>query len=140
MTNAQKWVAAFLVIFVLLFVLNSLTSKDDSEIDQTNYSDSGNNTNADDEMDGMAVMRSIGCTSCHGSDLAGTKMAPSLKEISDHWNRNTLINYLRNPNSYNSDPRFENYKLMYPNIVMPAYGNVDVKQLGKMADYLLKLE
>ena len=140
MTNAQKWVAAFLLVFVILFVLNSITSKEESEITPTNYSESDNSTSAKGEPDGMALMKSIGCTSCHGADLAGTKMAPSLKNISDNWNRNNLINYLRNPKSYESDTRFENYKSMYPNIVMPSYGNIDVKELGKITDYLLQPE
>jgi hypothetical protein len=38
-----------------------------------------------------------------------------------------------------SKDRFKDYKAKYPNVIMPSYNNVDVKDLGKIAEYLLQL-
>jgi len=92
------------------------------------------------ELTGDKLIQSFGCNNCHGSDLAGTNMGPSLKGLKEFWsNRDNLINYLRNPNSYMDSDRFKEYKAKYPNGIMPSYGNKDVKDLGKIADYLLTL-
>ena len=64
-------------------------------------------------------------------------MAPALINIKQHWTRDGLINYLRNPSSYSGDARFDEYRTKYKNIMMPSYGNLDVKDLGKMVEYLL---
>jgi hypothetical protein len=67
-------------------------------------------------------------------------MGPSVKGLKEFWsNRDNLINYLRNPNSFMDADRFKEYKVKYPNGIMPSYGNKDVKDLGKIADYLLGL-
>jgi len=66
-------------------------------------------------------------------------MAPSLKGLKEYWSsRDDLINYLRNPNSFMDSDRFKAYEAKYPNGIMPSYDNKDVKDLGKIADYLLK--
>lgn len=140
MTNAQKWVAAFLLLFVVLFVLNYLTNKDNESNDQQYYNEETDNASSGEETDGLALIKATGCTSCHGAELDGTRMGPSLKNIAVNWNRNSLINYLRNPNSYSTDKRFEEYRSKFPNIVMPSYNNIDIKDLGKIADYLLQNE
>ena len=89
---------------------------------------------------GDKLIQSFGCTNCHGADLAGTNMGPSLKGLKEFWSsRDNLINYLRNPNSFMDSDRFKEYKAKYPNGIMPSYGNKDVKDLGKIADYLLTL-
>ena len=67
-------------------------------------------------------------------------MAPALNMAKEHFDRNELINYLRNPADYSNDPRFAMYKDKYKGIVMPSYANIDVKKLGKIADYLLSLQ
>lgn len=143
MTNAQKWIAAFLVLFIVLFILSRNALKEDIDTTGMEYfeTDNQDQTNANtDEMSGLALLQNIGCTSCHGGDLKGTRMAPSLYMAKKHFDRKELINYLRNPAEYSNDPRFDIYKDKYSNIVMPSYSNIDVKQLGKIADYLLSLE
>ncbi len=137
MTNAQKWVAAFLVLFVALFLLSKVTQNDDTVIEDIDFYDGSTEESA--SLDGKALVASFTCTSCHGADLRGTKLAPSLYGVSEYWTRDNLLNYLRNPSSYSGDERFENYKAQY-NSIMPSYGNKDVKDLGKIADYLLSLE
>jgi hypothetical protein len=65
-------------------------------------------------------------------------MGPPLQNISQNWKRDDLINYLRNPNSYMSTERFKAYQEKYPNVIMPPFNHVDVKELGRIADYLLQ--
>jgi cytochrome c553 len=134
MTNAQKWVAAFLVLFLLLFVLGRVTKKEEVMPvmkNNANYSEQSG------EKDGLTLIQQNGCITCHGGDLNGTQMAPALVNIKQHWTRDGLINYLRNPSSYSGDARFDEYRAKYKNIMMPSYGNLDVKDLGKISEYLL---
>lgn len=137
MTKPQIWVAAFLLIFIVLFMLGRLTQKEEPMKDF-----SGMGTQMDEqtttETTGEKLVQSFGCVNCHGVDLAGTNMAPSLKGLKEFWSsRDNLINYLRNPNSFMDSDRFKGYRARYPNGIMPSFGNQDVKDLGKIADYLL---
>ncbi|MBU1096953.1 MAG: cytochrome c [Bacteroidetes bacterium] len=135
MTNAQKWVTAFLGIFIVLFFIGRFTKE---EVD---YSEEHNSYESQEpvQLDGLALINKIGCVSCHGSDLKGTGLAPGLYSAKEYWSREKLIGYLRNPSSYNGDDRFEAYKTQYKSL-MPSYSNIDVDQLGIIADYLLSLE
>ena len=136
MTNAQKWVAAFLALFLILFILNRITQKE--EIKPTiNFNKNSQNTEQTGDVDGLTLIRQNGCTTCHGQNLEGTQMAPALVNINEHWSRDALINYLRNPSAYSGSKRFDEYCAKYKNIMMPSFGNLDVKDLGKIAEYLL---
>ena len=138
MTKPQIWVAAFLALFVLLFLLERATEKNENEnipavnnpVPQTGMA-SANATAPE-------LISRLGCVNCHGSDLNGTQKGPNLKNISQYWSRDKLINYLRNPSSFMSSARFKEYQEQFPNTIMPSFGNIDVKELGKIADYLLK--
>jgi len=139
MTKPQIWVAAFLLLFIVLFLLGRLTKEEEQIKD---FSAMGNNSPMEEqtntELTGDKLIQTLGCASCHGADLAGTNMAPSLKGIKEFWSsRDNLINYLRNPNSFMDKDRFKEYRAKYPNGIMPSYGNKNVKDLGKIADYLL---
>jgi hypothetical protein len=137
MTKPQIWVAAFLVLFIILFVLGRLTEKEEPAKDISGMSPqmSGQST---EDLTGDKLVETFGCINCHGVDLAGTNMAPSLKDIKQFWSsRDNLINYLRNPSSYMDSDRFKAYRAKYPDAIMPSYNNKDVKDLGKIVDYLL---
>jgi hypothetical protein len=67
-------------------------------------------------------------------------MGPNLYNVKQYWTRDQLINYLRNPSSYMDSDRFQEYKKKYPGIIMPSFGEIDVKELGKIAEYLLELK
>ena len=138
MTKPQIWVAAFLALFVLLFLLERATEKNENEnkpvvnnpVPQTGMTSS--NATAPE------LISRLGCINCHGSNLTGTDKGPNLDNLSQYWSRDKLINYLRNPSSYMSSTRFREYQEQFPNTIMPSFGNIDVKELGKIADYLLK--
>lgn len=140
MTKPQIWVAAFLLLFIVLFMIGRLTKEEEvmKDFSEMNNNPMGEQTTQ--ELSGDKLVQSFGCSNCHGSDLAGTNMGPSLKGLKEFWSsRDNLINYLRNPNSFMDSDRFKEYKAKYPNGIMPSYGNKDVKDLGKIADYLLTL-
>jgi cytochrome c2 len=138
MTKPQIWVAAFLALFVLLFLLERATEKNNNQngpavnnpVPQTGMT-SANATAPE-------LISRLGCVNCHGSNLTGTDKGPNLDNLSQYWSRDKLINYLRNPSSYMSSARFREYKEQFPNTIMPSFNNIDVKELGKIADFLLK--
>ena len=139
MTKPQIWVAAFLAVFILLFMLQKLTQEEETERD---FSSQMNNqmmeeSNTGSDLTAEQLVSNFGCTNCHGGDLNGTNLAPALTNLSQYWGKETLLNYLRNPNDFMSDERFKAYREKYPNQIMPPYGNKDIKDLGKIVDYLL---
>ncbi len=137
MTNAQKWVALFLGLFLLLFLLERLTKKEEAQMPPIPSQMTEQAAQQSGETDGAGLIKRIGCVSCHGENLNGTKLAPALAELKKYWSRDGLINYMRNPQSYSRDERFNAYREKYKNVIMPSYGNIDVKELGKIAEYLL---
>ncbi len=138
MTKPQIWVAVFLVLFIVLFMIGRLTKEEETMKDFSGMNDSPMGQQSSSELTGDKLIESFGCINCHGSNLAGTNMGPSLKGLKQFWSsRDNLINYLRNPNSFMDKDRFKEYKVKYPNGIMPSYGNKDVKELGKIVDYLL---
>lgn len=149
MTNAQKWVTAFLAVFIFLFVLSGIVRDDEVVVphDVDEYAQNEptqttqNQQQTTSEAPGLTLIKQNGCTACHAQDLKGTpNLGPSLYNAKAHWTRDELINYLRSPSDYSNDPRFDEYGNKYKNIMMPAYENIDVQDLGRIADYLLSLE
>jgi cytochrome c2 len=139
MTKSQIWVASFLVLFLILFFLSKIT--DQSELHNKGSLNPqemmGQSQQSGKPLTAKEMVSSLGCVNCHGGDLTGTKMAPSLMHVKDEWSRQELINYLRNPQSFMSSERFKELKKMYPGVMMPSFNNIDIKDLGKIADYLL---
>jgi len=129
------WVAGFLFVFLVLFGLSQITKDDEIPAPGGNLSSNEQNTST--EANAFTLIRNNGCVSCHGSDLRGSNLGPSLMEVKQHWtSREELISYLRNPSSFMDKDRFRAYKEKYPSVVMPPFNYLDVKDLGKIADYL----
>ncbi|GAB4288915.1 MAG: hypothetical protein Kow0098_06530 [Ignavibacteriaceae bacterium] len=136
MTKPQIWVAAFLTLFIALFILQKALQNDNENIKMPGEMMTGE-TETQQNVSGDELVKQWGCISCHGTDLNGTKLAPPLSGLSEYWSRDELINYLRNPQAYMSSERFREYKQKYPGSIMPAYGNKNIQELGKVADFLL---
>ena len=138
MTKPQIWVSAFLFLFILLFILGRMTKEDETEHNfPINNSPGVEETN--NEITSAQLFVNFGCIKCHGENLAGTADGPQLANLTEHWNRQTLIAYLRNPSSFMEEERFKEYRQMYPKQIMPDFDNKNIKDLGKLADYLLNL-
>ena len=140
MTKPQIWVAAFLAAFILLFILQKATKKEEAPSrdlsSQMNNQMTEENTTGSD-LNAEQLISNFGCTNCHGNDLAGTNIAPALNNLTQYWGKESLLSYLRNPNDYMNQKRFQEYKEKYRGQIMPSYGNKDIKDLGKIVDYLL---
>lgn len=138
MSKSQIWIASFLGLFLILFLFSRIFKHDASEAELKN--EQVNEEAAAQTEDPVEALQRNGCMGCHGPALEGTNLAPALSGIKEYWgSREELISYLRNPNSFMDKDRFQNYKSKY-NSVMPGYGNLDIKELGRIADYLLSLK
>lgn len=138
MTKPQIWVSAFLFLFILLFILGKVTKKDETEQDfpVNNLPDVEETVI---NISGAQLFVNFGCIKCHGENLAGTANGPQLANLTEHWNRQELIAYLRNPSSFMEEERFKDYRQKYPKQIMPGFGNKNIKDLGKLASFLLNL-
>lgn len=141
MTKTQIWVAAFLGLFIILFGISRISNNNEptNSAGIDGQMESVPPPPADKELTAASLVKNNGCTSCHGSDLKGTNLAPSLINVRQHWNREELISYLRNPSSFMDSERFAKFRQRYPSVIMPPFNNLDIKDLGKIADYLMKL-
>jgi len=138
MTKPQIWLAAFLFLFISLFLLGRLTRSPREEKKQSsNPVPQGEMSNQSQELSPKDMMVRLGCIGCHGVDLAGTMKAPSLIDIKANWSKDKLINYLRSPDSFMDSDRFKAYKQKYPGAIMPSFNNISVQELGKIAEFLL---
>jgi hypothetical protein len=140
MTKPQIWVAAFLLLFLLLFGLGRLTKEEDKNKTAPEQNTVPQSNLSSEKLSTPELVSKLGCTTCHGTDLNGTRMGPGLHNISQYWSRDKLINYLRNPASFADTERFKEHLQNFPGLMMPSFNNIDVKELGKIADYLLQLK
>jgi cytochrome c553 len=139
MTKSQIWVASLLLLFLILFGISQLTQRETENTGVNNMPGSGISGESN-TLSALTLIKTNGCTSCHGVDLKGTEMAPSLSGVKQFWSsRDDLINYLRNPSSFMDKERFTKYREKYKRVVMPSFNNLDVKDLGKIADYIRSL-
>lgn len=136
MTKPQIWIASFLVLFILLFILGRVTKKEEP-VKNIPQGEIMNQTTSE-NLPAEELIVNFGCVNCHGQQLLGTMQGPSLKYVGQFFSRDELINYLRNPQSFMSSERFQKYREKFPNVMMPNFSNKNVKDLGKIADYLLQ--
>lgn len=136
MTKTLVWILVFLGAFAALFFLQHLTKDDGTSSADSGYAETSDSSGVA-GVGGSELMSQFGCLNCHGNDLAGTPAAPPLTGLGKYYDREGLITYLRNPDKNKTGARFDEYKTKYASGIMPAYGNKDLKDLGKIADYLL---
>jgi mono/diheme cytochrome c family protein len=76
----------------------------------------------DREHPGYAIYTRRGCNVCHGPDLGGSNMAPSLLDAQEHWTAETFARYLADPDSsVRANERLKQLDAKYSMFVMPAY-------------------
>ena len=84
-----------------------------------------------------ALYADLGCAKCHGANREGQRSGPPLVKIIDHWDEESLLEYLRSPKTFvQSNPRLSYLEEQYP-IAMPAYGTTDEEDLRKLAEFIL---
>jgi len=116
------WSAVIVVLLVIVFII----------IRNTN-NPTDNKTKAAEQL-----YTSLGCGTCHGSDLSGTEKGPALKDLSEYWTRDYLVMYLNNTTAFIDSSRMVKYQGKYKGFIMPSYDTVDVDELQMLADYLVK--
>ena len=80
----------------------------------------------------------LDCGKCHGYDREGARTAPPLKGLASRWDREGLVEYLRDPAAVTREkPRIALRNEEFP-LKMPAFANVAEGDLIDLADYLLK--
>ena len=137
MTKAQIWVAAFLVVFVILFFAQRLLQNDAPAPAMSSQISMGV-PQAATEATGESLIGELGCVNCHGNDLGGTAMGPSLHGLASVYSKEQIVAYLQDPSSQAGSDR---YKLMSQRFsgAMPSFRNRDVHELEKIADVLLSI-
>jgi cytochrome c2 len=136
MTNAQKWVSAFLVLFILLLVLSKMTDRQNS-VEETNHFENIDSPAM--QTEGINVenlMANNRCFTCHGRDLNGSGMGPSLAKVGDNWKKASLVSYFQNPKAFLSNPRMAILSEKYDRD-MPSIERLSIEELEALADYLL---
>ena len=84
-----------------------------------------------------ALYVDLGCAKCHGANREGQRSGPPLVKIIDHWDEDSLLEYLKSPKVFvQSNPRLSYLDEQYP-IAMPAYGTTDEGDLRKLAEFIL---
>jgi len=138
MTKTQIWLAGFLAVFFLLLVLGRLFKNDSDSKPKTSGNMMSQQQSAEQgDLSAEELINKFACAGCHGAGLSGGPNGPALAGLKTEWSRDNLINYLRNPNSFMDKDKFKAYRGKYSNTLMPPFNNVDIKDLGKIADYLL---
>jgi hypothetical protein len=87
----------------------------------------------------------LDCARCHGEYREGTRTAPPLVDLAGHWDADSLVSYLTDPNAMlDKDPRLlrlvEKYSLRMPPVSAkaPGYGDkAPHDRLDELAEYLL---
>jgi len=86
---------------------------------------------------GAELYASVGCSTCHGPDLKGGKLAPPITPIHPEWTRAALIEYLADPQTYAAkSPRLSEMKKKYM-MPMQPYAMLSAADRGSLADYVL---
>ncbi|NOX66326.1 MAG: cytochrome c [Chlorobi bacterium] len=137
MTNAQKWVSIFLVLFVILLALSKLTSRNEDET--TNSSDKYNSTQTEQMSQAEILISNNKCMDCHGQNLDGSASGPSLAKVGQNWTKEDLLTFLKNPPAFSDDPRIQQYKGKYRKS-MPAVDKMNDNELNILADHLMNLK
>jgi cytochrome c2 len=84
-----------------------------------------------------ALYVDLGCAKCHGDDRQGQRSGPPLVKIEDHWDEESLLEYLKSPKSFvESNPRLSYLDEQYP-IAMPGYASTSEEDLQKLAQLIL---
>jgi len=80
----------------------------------------------------------LGCAKCHGDQRQGKRSGPPLVKIEDHWDEDSLMQYLRDPKTFvQANPRLSYMDEQYP-IAMPAFAHTDEEQLRALAVFILE--
>ena len=97
----------------------------------------GDASTSADAHPGRQVLDELGCASCHGARLDGTRTAPPLADLESHWQADALVAYLQSPAQVaRATPNIAYRNERYP-LQMPSFGHVDEAKLRQLAEFLM---
>lgn len=88
---------------------------------------------------GPVLFEREACTRCHGKNGEGAGLGPTLHGKKEHWTRESLVAYLKDPVGYaKKDPRLavQGQKFLQP---MPTYKLLRPEELERLADHVLAM-
>ena len=129
MSASQKWIGLILAAFVLLFIILKIFPVNES-VEENNTNSEKTNYPAEVKIDVELIIDQESCYTCHGDNFAGTKNAPTLKNLSAKYSAEALVSYLKNP--------VNTSKVEY-SMTMPAVTKQSDEEIKALAEYLLKL-
>ena len=104
------------------------------------FSDCGNEDQAHDDPPGTRLFAKHNCVLCHGENGEGKTTGPPLSGLREHYSKQQLLEFLRNPESYaRHDDRLRRQLEGYV-AMMPGYGYLDSLELEQLADHVLSFE
>ena len=84
-----------------------------------------------------ALYVDLGCAKCHGENREGQKSGPPLIALADHWQEESLLEYMADPKAFmEENPRLKYMAEGFP-IVMPSYADTAEEDLRKLAQLML---
>jgi cytochrome c553 len=84
-----------------------------------------------------ALYVDLGCVKCHGENRQGQRSGPPLIALADHWQEESLLEYLADPKAVmEKNPRLKYMAEDFP-IMMPAYRDTAEEDLRKLAQLML---
>lgn len=88
---------------------------------------------------GAALFKSQGCVTCHAADGTGTSFGPTLLGKKQHWTRENLVVYLKDPVAYAAkDPRLHEQSKRFT-LPMLRFDKLPEEELSALADHVLGL-
>lgn len=145
MTKTQIWVAALVALFLFLFIIQNFTGLSDEPVHADEVAmqsapqpaPSPETYQASIPGDMKELLVEMKCITCHGQNLEGTTMGPSLDNMKDYYDKEKLIAYMKAPTDFTQEARMKILLEEYGHTIMPSYKNHDKEKLEKIAEFLL---
>lgn len=82
------------------------------------------------------------CHTCHGPALQGTQLGPALGDLTEHWNQDSLVGYLTDPQGVTDrTPRLRERRGLYMMRMPPAsQAGLSKDDVAALAAWLLSPE
>ena len=86
---------------------------------------------------GAAVYSRSGCAACHGPQLSGSALGPTLLQADEHWQRGALAAFVKDPApAEKASERLRSLRSSFPS-PMRGYPVISKADREALADYIL---
>ena len=88
---------------------------------------------------GAELYRNQACSTCHGTEGTGTPFGPTLHGKKGHWTRETLVEYLKDPQAYAAKDARLAVQAKKFSLPMQRYDKLPPDALAALAEFVLAL-